>query len=46
MKKLEIKEDDGILFNTALEPVLYFVYKQNKKDVRRMVKQQVSEEIH
>ncbi|XP_023707134.1 uncharacterized protein LOC111864259 isoform X2 [Cryptotermes secundus] len=40
MKGLLIQDDDEQLFNVCLHPVLYRYYKENLKEIRRMVKQQ------
>jgi hypothetical protein len=41
MKRILIKDDDEDLFNVPLQPILYYYYKENLKEIRRMVKQQV-----
>jgi hypothetical protein len=41
MKRVLIQDDDEDLFNVPLQPVLYHYYKENSKEIRRMVKQQV-----
>jgi len=41
MRRLLIRDDDGDLFDVPLEPILYHYYKENSKEIRRMVKQQV-----
>jgi hypothetical protein len=41
MKRVLIQDDDADLFNVPLQPVIYHYYKQNSKEIRRMVKQQV-----
>jgi hypothetical protein len=41
MKRVLIQDDDEDLFNVPLQPILYRCYKENSKEIRRMVKQQV-----
>jgi hypothetical protein len=41
MKRVLIQDDDEDLFNVPLQPILYHYYKENLKEIRRMVKQQV-----
>jgi hypothetical protein len=41
MKRVLIQDDDGDLFNVPLQPIIYHCYRENKKEIRRMVKQQV-----
>jgi hypothetical protein len=41
MKRILIQDNDEDLFNVPLQPVLYYYYKENLKEIRRMVKQQV-----
>ena len=41
MKRLLIRDDDEDLFDVPLQPILYHYYKENSKEIRRMVKQQV-----
>lgn len=40
MKRVLIRDDDEDLFNVPLQPILYHYYKENSKEIRRMVKQQ------
>jgi hypothetical protein len=41
MKIVLLRDDDGDLFNVPLRSILYRVYKNNRKEVCRMVKEQV-----
>jgi hypothetical protein len=41
MKHVLIQDDDEDLFNVPLQPAVYNYYKENSKEIRRMVKQQV-----
>jgi hypothetical protein len=41
MKRLLMRDDDGDLFDVPLHPIIYHYYKENLKEIRRMVKQQV-----
>jgi hypothetical protein len=45
MKRLLIRDDDGDLFDVPLQPILYHYYKENSKEIRRMVKQQVKVDL-
>jgi len=45
MKRLLIRDDDGDLFDVPLQPILYHYYKENLKEIRRMVKQQVKVDL-
>jgi hypothetical protein len=40
-----IRDDDGDLFDVPLQPILYNYYKENSKEIRRMVKQQVKVDL-
>jgi hypothetical protein len=41
MKRVLIQDDDEDLFSVPLQPFVYHYYKENSKEIRRMVKRQV-----
>ena len=45
MKRLLIRDGDGDLFDVPLRPILYNYYKENSKEIRRMVKKQVKVDL-